>query len=138
MESSMVSYAFNSAKEFHMLGNKLGGNVFNTCKNLCLKRRRKVNQIWKLFEPPHGKSNNPHWQKTKAQISCAVTAQLINAFVFATRIVQFLLYLHLKLQASSLLLWLYRPVCIRRDRKPKLLVFLYTGSFTVSVLGLTL
>ena len=27
-----------------------------------------------------------------------------------------------KFQASSLLLWLYRPICIRRDRKPKLLV----------------
>ena len=27
--------------------------------------------------------------KTKAQISCAVTAQLISAFVFATRIVQY-------------------------------------------------
>ena len=37
--------------------------------------------------------------KTKALISCAVTAQLISAFVFATRIVQFLLYLYLKFQA---------------------------------------
>ena len=31
-------------------------------------------------------------QKKKAQISCAVTAQLISAFVFATQIVQFLFY----------------------------------------------
>ena len=31
--------------------------------------------------------------KTKAQISCAVTAQLISAFVFATRIVQFLFFI---------------------------------------------
>ena len=30
--------------------------------------------------------------KTKAQISFAVTAKLISTFVFATRIVQFLLY----------------------------------------------
>ena len=33
------------------------------------------------------------YAKTKAQISFAVTAKLISAFVFATRIVQFLLYL---------------------------------------------
>ena len=42
--------------------------------------------------------------KAKAQISCAVTAQLISAFVIATRIVQFLLFLNLKFQASSHLL----------------------------------
>ena len=35
--------------------------------------------------------------KTKAQISCAVTAQLISAFVFATRIVQFLSLINLKI-----------------------------------------
>ena len=33
------------------------------------------------------------YAKTKAQISFAVTAKLISAFVFATRIVQFLFYL---------------------------------------------
>ena len=32
--------------------------------------------------------------KPKAQISCAVTAQLISAFVFTTLIVQFLFYLY--------------------------------------------
>ena len=32
--------------------------------------------------------------KTKTQISCAVTAQLISAFVFATYIVQSLFYLN--------------------------------------------
>ena len=42
--------------------------------------------------------------KTKAQISCAVTAKLISAFVFATRIVHFLLYLYPKFQDSSFLL----------------------------------
>ena len=31
--------------------------------------------------------------KTKAQISFTVTAKLISAFVFATQIVQFLLYI---------------------------------------------
>ena len=39
-------------------------------------------------------------------------------FVFATRIVQFLFYLTPKFQASSLLLCLYRPVCVGPVRKP--------------------
>ena len=56
--------------------------------------------------------------KTKAQISFAVTAKLISAFVFATRIVQFLLYLTPKFQASSSFLWLYRSVCVGPGRKP--------------------
>ena len=55
--------------------------------------------------------------KTKAQISCAVTAKQISAFVFATWIVQFLLYLFPKFQAYMLLLCLYSSVCVRPDRK---------------------
>ena len=43
-------------------------------------------------------------------------ADQISAFVFATRIVQSLFFLYLKFQASSLLLWLYRPVCVRPGR----------------------
>ena len=38
--------------------------------------------------------------KPKARISCAVTAQLISAFDFATQIVQLLFYLNPKFQAS--------------------------------------
>ena len=41
------------------------------------------------------------YAKTKAQISCAVIELLIGAFVFATRIVQFLFYLNPKFPASS-------------------------------------
>ena len=41
------------------------------------------------------------YARTKTQISFAVTAKLISAFVFATRIVQFLFYLNQKFQASS-------------------------------------
>ena len=41
------------------------------------------------------------YAKTKTQISCAVTAQLISAFVFAEGIVQFLFFLNPKFQASS-------------------------------------
>ena len=44
------------------------------------------------------------YAKTKAQISFAVTAKLISAFVFATWIAQFLFFLYPKFQASSLLL----------------------------------
>ena len=47
-----------------------------------------------------------------------VTAKLINAFVFATRIVQFLFYLNPKFQASSSFLCLYRSVCVGSVRKP--------------------
>ena len=44
------------------------------------------------------------YAKTKAQISYAVTAQLISVFVFATWIVQLLSLLNSKFQASSLFL----------------------------------
>ena len=68
------------------------------------------------------------YAKTKAQISFAVTAKLISAFVFATRIVQFLFYLNPKLQASSSFLSLYRPVCVGPGRKPRRPVFSRRGS----------
>ena len=55
------------------------------------------------YEPPREKTGFAY-AKTKAQISFAVTAKLISAFVFATRIVQFLFFLNPKFQASSLLL----------------------------------
>ena len=42
----------------------------------------------------------------------SVNAKLISAFVFATRIVQFLFYLNPKFQASSSFLCLYKPVCV--------------------------
>ena len=66
--------------------------------------------------------------ETKTQISFAVTAKLISAFVFATQIVQFLYFLNLKFQASSHLLWQYSPVCVGPGRKPRRLVFSERGS----------
>ena len=48
----------------------------------------------------------------------AITAKLISAFVFATRIVHFLFYLNPKFQDSSSFLCLYRSVCVRPGRKP--------------------
>ena len=71
-----------------------------------------------LLEPRREKTEGFACAKAKTQISCAVTAQLISAFVFATRIVQSLFFLNPNFQASSYLLWLYRPVCVRPGRKP--------------------
>ena len=51
------------------------------------------------------------------QISCAVTAELISAFVFAIRIVQSLFYLNTKFQAPSHLFGLYSPVCVGPGKK---------------------
>ena len=68
-------------------------------------------------EPPHGKTNNLQRRK-QTQISFAVTAKLISAFVFASRIVQFLFYFNPKFQDSSSILRLYRSVCVRPVRKP--------------------
>ena len=64
------------------------------------------------------KKKQSAFAKTKTQISFAVTAKLISAFVFTTLIVQFLFYLNPKFQASSSYLLLYRPVCVGPVRKP--------------------
>ena len=55
-------------------------------------------------------------KKTKMQISCAVTAQPISTFVFAAKIVQFLIFLNPKFHASSYLLLLHKPDCVRPGR----------------------
>ena len=54
-----------------------------------------------------------------------------HTFVFATRIVQFLrlFFLNPKFQASSLLLRLYRPICVRPGLNPRRLVFSHRGSY---------
>ena len=57
------------------------------------------------------------YAKTKSQISCAVTGQLISAFAFATGIVESLFFLDPKFQASSHRLWLYSPDCVGPGRK---------------------
>ena len=62
-------------------------------------------------------------------------------FVFTTQIVQSLYYLNPKFQASSHLLWLYGPVCVRPGRKPRRQVFSERGSYifwSLSILGLVL
>ena len=103
-----------------ILGSILGSNPNDT--GLCPEARHIWAALWE------------HWifayAKTKPQISFAVTAKLISAFVFATRIVHFLFFLYPKFQASSPLLWLYRSVCVRPGRKPWRPVFSRRGSFT--------
>ena len=67
--------------------------------------------------------------KTKTRISFAVTAKLISAIFFATRIVQSLHYINPKFQASSHVLWLYSPVCVGAGQKPRRPVFSQRGSY---------
>ena len=73
------------------------------------------------------------YAKTKTQISFAVTAKLISAFVFATWIVQSLCFLNPKFQVSSHLLWLYSPVSVGPGRKPRRPVFSRRGSDTSEI-----
>ena len=82
-----------------------------------LNTKQNIYDSNQINEPPHGKTNNLHGRKQRRR-SASRTAKLISAFVFATRIVQFLLYLTLKFQASSSFLCLYRSVCVRPVRKP--------------------
>ena len=74
-----------------------------------------------MIEPHNEKvseSQQSVYAKTKTQISFAVTAKLISAFVFATRIVQFLWFLNPKLPVSNHILCLYSLVCVGPVRKP--------------------
>ena len=70
------------------------------------------------IEPCLEKNRIFTYAKTKAQISFAVAAKLISAFVFATRIVQFLYFLNPKFTASSHLLC-YSRLCVGPGRKPR-------------------
>ena len=86
-------------------------NQTHQCKNLLYYHSLIIS---KLNEPPHGKTNNLHMRNQRRR-----SASLISAFVFATRIVQFLLYLTPKFQASSHFLCLYRPFCVGPVQKPQ-------------------
>ena len=70
------------------------------------------------YEPPHEKSNNLHMRNQRCRSASQFADQLINAFVFATRIVQLLFFLNLKFPASSHLLCLYSSICVRPVQKP--------------------
>ena len=101
------------------------GNKFHAydCKIVCVDLNLCQFKNKVLFEPRHEKTGFLHMPKTKTQISFAVTAKLISAFVFAKRIVQLHYFLDPKFQASSHLLWLYSPVCVAPGRKPRRPVF---------------
>ena len=89
-----------------------------------------------IYEPPHGKTNYLHRRKQRHRSACfAVTAKLISAFVFATRIVQFLFYLNPKFQASSSFLCLYRLVCVGPVRKPHCWFFHEVAHIQLHTLG---
>ena len=80
-------------------------------------------------------SNEPRHEKTgflPMRNSFAVTAKLISAFVFATRIVHFLFLLNPKFQGSMLLLGLYMSVCVRPGWKPRRPVFSRCGSLILN------
>ena len=78
------------------------------------------------------------YAKRKTQISFAIIAKLISAFVFATWIVQSLCFLNPKFQVSNHLLWLYSPVCVGPGRKPRRPVFWRRGSYNMGVRGCSL
>ena len=69
------------------------------------------------------------YANTKAQLSFAVIAKPISAFVFAIPIVQSLYFLNPKFQASYHLLWLYNPVCMGPGKKKRRPVFSHRGSY---------
>ena len=48
----------------------------------------------RIFEPRREKNQRSAYAKTKTQISCAVTAKLNSAFVFATWIIQYPYFLN--------------------------------------------
>ena len=71
------------------------------------------------------------YAKTETQTSCAVTAQLISAFVSAIRIAQSLYYLNPKFQGSGHLRRLYSPVCVGPGRKQQRPFFSQRGSYHI-------
>ena len=81
-----------------------------------------------ISEPAHGKTNNLHRRKQNAQISFAVTAKLISAFVFSTLIVQFLYFQSPKFQSSNHASVTVQYGLCQTWSEPKLWVFTSTGS----------
>ena len=79
---------------------------------------------WLQYEPRREKTGYLHMRKQRRRSA----AKLISAFVFATRIVQSLYFLNPKFRASSHLLWLHSPVCVRPGRNPRRPVFWRRGS----------
>ena len=68
------------------------------------------------FELHHEKIRFLHMRKQRRR---SATIQLISAFTVTAFIVQSLYFLNKKFQASSHLLWLHSPVCVRPGQKPQ-------------------
>ena len=77
------------------------------------------------FELHHEKTRFLHVRKQRRR---SATIHLISAFTVAALIVQSLYFLNPKFQASSHLLWLHSPVCIRPGQKPQRQAILSRGS----------
>ena len=60
----------------------------------------------------------PAWENQRFAYAKTKTAKLISAFVFATWIVQYFIFLNSKFQASSHLQRLYSLVCVRPGQNP--------------------
>ena len=71
----------------------------------------------------------PRHEKTVFLFAYAKKKTQISAIVFATQIVQFLYFLNTKFEASTHIMCLHSPVCVRPGRKPRRPVFSQRGSF---------
>ena len=85
----------------------------------------------RLYGPRHEKTGFLHMRKQRRR-----SRKLISAFVFTTRIVQFLFYLNPKFQASNHLLWLYSSIRVGPGRNPRRPVFSQRGSYSLMTLKL--
>ena len=106
-----------------MLAFEAGPSAFEAF--LCCKTNLYYRSILDVrkFEPHHEKTYFMYVAKTKAQISCMVTTQLISVIVLATYIVQFFYFLNPKFQASSHYQKLYSPNCVDPGQKSQRQVF---------------
>ena len=81
------------------------------------------------YEQRYEKTSFLHMRKQRRRSASRSTAKLINAFVFATRIIQSLYFLNLKFQNSSHLVLLYSRVCVGPGPKTRRPVFSQRGSY---------
>ena len=128
---------------FMSLSDSLAFNITITMVNfsvgnlgkLCRSRSKSTHCLhfrvlhWVLLtdEPRHEKTGFLHNMHIMLKQSCR-SAQLISNFVFVTQIVQSLLFLNPKFQASSYLLLLHSLVCVGAGQKPRRPVFSCRGS----------
>ena len=84
--------------------------------------------VCNIYEPHHEKTCFLHVRKQRRR-----SAAQISTFVFTIWIVQSLLFLNLKFQASSYLLNLYSPLSVGPSRKPRRHVFSRRSSYYVDI-----